>query len=298
MRTEQETWKRNYASHSTRFLLEINNDNLLPEAKRILECELVERGLKPPFKLDRSLPLRDSEVKVLESMAAHGGDTFKFLDETAPKGRAPNHEGHGGVRGVSDIKDNEFLNLPTEQLKAIRRDTSLQVMRDLIDSILVERENAQRDKKYSSKKNIFLKAFCGELPLWATFWIFGVFFLLSMIWVTNFIFIDPSQGFWLDFIIRYGITSFKIVLLAISCFILFYRIAIIIGIWKSSNKYTGPKLWAILAKAFMLLWMWGTVPQVAEIVEVISSNGDNATDSSISRNGLEFYRDMVRNLLN
>lgn len=69
MRIEQETWKRNYASHSTRFLLELYNmGSILPDGLALLENELMQRGLKQPFNLDRSLKLRDSEVSILQEL--------------------------------------------------------------------------------------------------------------------------------------------------------------------------------------------------------------------------------------
>ena len=36
-----------------------------------------------------------------------------------------------------------------------------------------------------------------------------------------------------------------------------YEIPVLLGVWRASDKYTGPKVWAVLAKiAVVLGWFW------------------------------------------
>lgn len=69
MSSESKIWAQNYSTHSTRFLLEMHKYGCQKgEALDILETELLNRGLKHPFEPDRTLPLRPSEITLLQGI--------------------------------------------------------------------------------------------------------------------------------------------------------------------------------------------------------------------------------------
>lgn len=69
MSTESKKLEQNYSTHSTRFLLELRKyARHKGEALELLEAELLNRGLNPPFEPDRSQPMRPSEIAILKSI--------------------------------------------------------------------------------------------------------------------------------------------------------------------------------------------------------------------------------------
>lgn len=150
------------------------------------------------------------------------------------------------------------------------------------------------------KKNILGRATNGELSLAVTFWCFGVLALSVLFAATNSIFSEPAMPFWYTFIEHYGFMTFKLLLAVIGCCCLVYRITIMVGIWKSANRYTGSKIWANAAKGFVILWIWGAIAQAGEVINIFTTpepNSETATPR-LPLNNLDTYRNTVRDLLN
>lgn len=91
--------------------------------------------------------------------------------------------------------------------------------------------------------NKIKQVFNGDEKLVLTFWLWG--FLGSLIW-----------GFlWGFILVAAGMTSPMV----ISIVGLVYSIFAWVSIWRSSDKYTGQKIWAILAKVMVVLGVVWTV---------------------------------------
>ena len=98
------------------------------------------------------------------------------------------------------------------------------------------RKKLRKRKKLNKKRNFFQKFWDGDLSLPLSFWIFG--FLMSI----------PVGLLIGVFAILIGAPDN-----VMFAFVLPWQVFIIVGIWRSSDKYKGPKVWAILTKIMMVL---------------------------------------------
>lgn len=76
----------------------------------------------------------------------------------------------------------------------------------------------------------------GEIALWKTYWLFGV--------VGNIV-----ATFLINVFAYFSETLFFLILVLM----IIYKIIVFIAIWNSASKYTGVKVWAILAKIMVVL---------------------------------------------
>lgn len=88
----------------------------------------------------------------------------------------------------------------------------------------------------------------GEIPLVKAFWLYfmGGFIL---IWVTSLLFVQYA----IYFPLQANTDVIKITLLLSVIIWIPYQIVAIVGVWMSSNCYTGSKVLKILAKAYVIL---------------------------------------------
>lgn len=90
----------------------------------------------------------------------------------------------------------------------------------------------------------FKKIWNGELPLYVTFWIFGV--IISLIIKSLLIYINQ---YYLLIYIKYGNYPFYfLMVLSLS-----YSVFIWISIWRCANKYRGSQIWAAGAKLMVII---------------------------------------------
>ena len=91
-------------------------------------------------------------------------------------------------------------------------------------------------RKKPKNENFFVRFWNGQLSLPMSYWVVGIL-----------------MGFAFGFIV--GIIVFGLGMHedAIFGFIIPWQIYTVVGIWRSSNKYKGPKGWAILAKVAVIL---------------------------------------------
>jgi hypothetical protein len=89
----------------------------------------------------------------------------------------------------------------------------------------------------------------GDVPLVKTYWLFGV--VVGVGFAIAFTFIEyQSEG------LSTGFGPILFIGLIVFCFI--YVIFINVAIWRSANKYQGPRRYAILAK-IMVIVSWGAL---------------------------------------
>jgi len=99
-----------------------------------------------------------------------------------------------------------------------------------------KRKKLKKRKKQNKKRNYFQKFWDGDLSLPQSYWVVGVLISIPL-------------GILLGvFTALIGASTNTIFV-----FLLPWYIFIIVGIWRSSDKYKGPKIWAILAKIAMVL---------------------------------------------
>ncbi len=102
-----------------------------------------------------------------------------------------------------------------------------------------------KKRKISKKnKNYFMKFFDGELSLPHSYWLVGIVYSIVV-----------------GILAAIIILSLSLPEKTLSVLILPWIIFVSIGIWRSSDKYKGPKFWAILAK-------------IAVVISIIQSIGD------------------------
>ena len=91
-------------------------------------------------------------------------------------------------------------------------------------------------KRKSKKENIFVRFWNGELSLPASYW--GIGLLGGLLY-------GGAIGI---FTMMLGMSED-----AMWGFIIPFQIYTVVGIWRSSDKYKGPKFWAVLAKIGVVL---------------------------------------------
>ena len=93
--------------------------------------------------------------------------------------------------------------------------------------------------------NLIKNFLAGKIPLWQSFWIGGIggLIFLAFISVFGWVFLDSLVGFFLARLITFLINSVLFVL-------------ILLGVFRSSNNYSGSKWWSILAKIFFSLSLY------------------------------------------
>lgn len=147
-----------------------------------------------------------------------------------------------------------------------------------------------------AKRNIFIRAFNGDLKLWVTYWIFGVIVLKIVEVMIVFGFGERTANFWAYLVHNYGMIAFQTIAIALALLVIAYKVAIIRGIWTSASRYAGPKAWAVLAKVLMVLWAIGIVPEFLEMSAILKL--EDPSGMAAPKGSLDMYGDMVRNLLN
>ncbi len=100
----------------------------------------------------------------------------------------------------------------------------------------------RKTKSSKSKKNYFQQFYDGNLSLPHSYWIFGVAYSIAF-----------------GLIIAVIVLALGMPERTISVLSLPWIIFISIGIWKSSDKYKGPKFWSVLAKIAIVLSIIQTV---------------------------------------
>lgn len=84
----------------------------------------------------------------------------------------------------------------------------------------------------------------GELPLARAFWNFAIFYGLVLNLVTHIAF--------LTLLLNEG--NATLVALAM-VFPIPYNLLVVVAVWRSAGRYSGPKKWADLARIGTVIWM-------------------------------------------
>ena len=97
-------------------------------------------------------------------------------------------------------------------------------------------------------KNVFSKLIDGDYGLAKTYWLFGVL---------------VNVGFNILFKVAESTASYPrqalaqiLILTSIS---VAYSVVVVIGTWRASGKYQGPKFWAILARIMVVIGIFGLI---------------------------------------
>jgi len=85
----------------------------------------------------------------------------------------------------------------------------------------------------------------GKVPLWQSFWIGGIGGLIILF--NFFVFLGAS----LDSLVGHGFSILISFLISSVLFVL-----ILLGVFRSSNNYSGSKWWSILAKIFFSFFLY------------------------------------------
>ena len=127
------------------------------------------------------------------------------------------------------------------------------------------------DSTEVKKKGFLKKLKDGDFGLAKTFWIYNI--LIGA--VIQFIFVG------MDVIIESEESSASMLLMvvAISIIVVIYAIICLIGLWKAASKYTGPRVWPVLTKIWIV---FAIIVNVAIFTNEVS--GPTTTDSSDSIN--------------
>jgi hypothetical protein len=118
----------------------------------------------------------------------------------------------------------------------------------------------RRASIYEERTGLVRDLWQGDVPLVKAYWLFGVLVGIGFAIVFGYIEYQSeglSEGFGPAFII--GLMLFYFV------YVIFRNISI----WRSANKYRGPKRWAILAKMMVLVSWAALIREAWEIYSVV-----------------------------
>ena len=99
------------------------------------------------------------------------------------------------------------------------------------DNVSPQRRNAAKPTS-DSNTSLILRFWNGDVPLWKSYWLVGslasipIWFLINLVYVFS---------FGLAFAISIG-----------------FQVFLYVGIWRSSDKYEGSKIWSVLAKVAII----------------------------------------------
>jgi len=97
-------------------------------------------------------------------------------------------------------------------------------------------------------KNVFSKLIDGDYGLAKTYWLFGVLVNVGF----NILFKVAESG------ASYPRQALAQILILTSISVA-YSVVVVIGTWRASGKYQGPKFWAILARIMVVIGIFGLI---------------------------------------
>ena len=103
-------------------------------------------------------------------------------------------------------------------------------------------------------KNVFSRLVDGDYGLAKTYWLFGV--LVNVVFNVLFKVIESTASN-----PRQALAQ----MLILTSIGVAYGVVVIIGTWRASSKYQGPKFWAILAKIMVVIGIVGLVVALLSI---------------------------------
>ena len=111
----------------------------------------------------------------------------------------------------------------------------------------------------------------GEYPLWKTFWLFSVLvnFCLVMFFA-YFDYLTVAMPLWFARMARsiidvIGVSAWVGFFVVLAGLVFIYSFVVLVGLWRSASKYTGPKVWAVLAKVIVVLSAMRMVSELAKL---------------------------------
>lgn len=114
----------------------------------------------------------------------------------------------------------------------------------------LEQDNSKGYDSDQKEKDVVARLLAGEVTLWKTYWIgnVGVGLVLSFIWKA------------INGTLDSGLSGILYIVW------LFWAICISIGTWKSANKYTGNRIWAVLAKVAVVIgWIGAAIAALGAV---------------------------------
>lgn len=110
--------------------------------------------------------------------------------------------------------------------------------------------NMEASPSGTEQKGFFSKLISGDFGLAKTYWLFG---MVVGIVFNLIIKVMPSLG------------AVAIVLAVATV----YQVMVLLGVWRSSNRYQGWKVWAILAKIAAVLGWLGVLAGIGVFIEIL-----------------------------
>jgi len=111
----------------------------------------------------------------------------------------------------------------------------------------------------------------GDLSLPAAFWLGSVAVLVVVVFVLPlFLFSQGIAG-----ASALAFTSFAVAILGCA-----YQALATVGVWRSAGRYSGPRLWGLLARSFSLLFLAMLTAQLAFVVYMFSVDSNDPSRSS------------------
>jgi len=111
----------------------------------------------------------------------------------------------------------------------------------------------------SSSAPLLLRVWRGDLPLWITYWLWGVAGNMSFVALLALLYFGGTDAAW-----RIA-ALWAVYAASLGWFVLIFG-----GIWRAAGRYCGPRVWAVLARIGVLV---GVVRMSGEAVFLAALSG-------------------------
>jgi hypothetical protein len=95
----------------------------------------------------------------------------------------------------------------------------------------------------------------GELPLWKAYWVYGLLGAFVATLGSAFLETMTRTRFWITVGVLFA------VLLSL------FQIIVWVGIWRSARRYSGPRIWSILARIMVIAGVAKTIREFGELLK-------------------------------
>jgi hypothetical protein len=115
------------------------------------------------------------------------------------------------------------------------------------------------------------KMWRGEIPLVRAFWLWGVVALALLTFGVQLLFIPIVMA-------APSAAMFVMLVLGVGAFA--YQIAVSLGVWRSAGRYTGAKVWAMLARGAVILSFASIAISAAGLAQLFTQDSHDVSRSS------------------
>ena len=123
----------------------------------------------------------------------------------------------------------------------------------------------------ASNSGLVVRIWSGEIPLPQMFWLYGVAALVAITVVVQFAFFRLAMA---------GLGGIFFIGMVVAVLSATYQFLVSIGVWRSAGRYTGAKVWGVLARVMACLSLLMLLAGLAQTGYLLTLNTHDSSRSS------------------